>query len=207
MSNGRDSHTRRTIDWADVHRRLDRVTQALERGASPADEQVQRILAERAHALAQPAVAAAEGEVLELIEFVLSGERYGFAFEYVREVCPVDDLTILPCTPPFVLGIVNVRGEIVSVVDLRKFFELPEKGLSDLNKVIVLRSAEMTFGVLADAVTGVRALPRRELRPALATHTGLREEYLLGVTGEPLAVLDAERLLGDPRMVVEETVA
>ncbi len=92
------------------------------------------------------------------------------------------------------------------MVDLRKFFDLPEKGLSDLNKVIILHSDEMTFGILADVVVGVKALARNELQSSLPTLTELREEYLLGVTREPMAVLDAAKLLADPHVVVEESV-
>ncbi|MBI2306076.1 MAG: purine-binding chemotaxis protein CheW [Rhodocyclales bacterium] len=203
---GKQPRARRAIDWADVHRRLDRAWQVLERGETEDPEATARILSARAEALARPVAPVRTGDQLEVIEFILSGERYGLEFAFVREVFPLNELTVLPATPPFVLGIVNVRGEIVSVVDLRKFFELPEARLSDLNKVVILHSPEMCFGVLADTVTGVRSLPRGELQPPLPTLTGVREDYLLGVTGEPLVVLDAARLLADPRMVVEESV-
>ncbi|RTL50586.1 MAG: purine-binding chemotaxis protein CheW [Rhodocyclaceae bacterium] len=206
MNKQNASAPRRIIDWSDVHRRLERVRQAVETGGTPDEAETTRILAARARALAVPARKKKEGERIEVIEFLLSGEHYGLEFAYVREVFPLVDLTRLPCTPPFVLGIVNVRGEIVSVVDLRKFFDLPEKGLSDLNKVIILHSGEITFGILADVVVGVKILPRNELQPSLPTLTELREEYLLGVTREPMAVLDAAKLLADPHIVVEESV-
>lgn len=197
---------RRSIDWPDIHRRLEIVQQALASGATPAPEDISRILAARAQSLATPAAADGMTDALEVIEFVLSGESYGLEFACVREVFPISDLTPLPCTPSFVLGIVNVRGEIVSVVDLRKFFELPEMGLSDLNRVIILHSPAMTFGILADAVRGVHSVGRRELQALLPTLSGRREDYLLGVVADPLIVLDAAKLLADPRMVVEESV-
>lgn len=197
--------TRHAVDWAEIHRRLERTRQALSSEESPDADEVERILVARAQALAKPPAMAAAKEI-DVIEFLIAGEHYGLEFAFVREVFPVGALTPLPCTPAFVLGIVNVRGEIVSVVDLRKFFELPKWGLSDLNKVVILQSDDMTFGILADEVKGVRSLPRSDLHPALPTLTGVREDYLLGVTGEPLIVLDAAQLLADPRMVVEETV-
>lgn len=206
MSRQKAAAPRRSIDWSDVHRRLEQVRHAVESDGTPDAQETARILAARAQALATPSQAETDGEAIDVIEFLLSGERYGMAFAYVREVFPLLDLTRLPCTPPFVLGIVNVRGEIVSVVDLRKFFDLPENGLGDLNKVIVLHSAAMTFGILADSVVGVRTVPRSELQPSLPTLTGLRERYLLGVTGDPMVILDAAKLLADPRIVIDESV-
>jgi len=105
-----------------------------------------------------------------------------------------------------VLGIVNLRGEILSVVDIKKFFELPEKGLTDLNKVIVLQSASMLFGILADAILGVRSIARTEIQSSLPTLTGIREDYLTGVTNERVAILDAAKLLSDRKLVVQEEV-
>jgi purine-binding chemotaxis protein CheW len=110
----------------------------------------------------------------------------------------------VPCTPAFVLGIINVRGRILSIVDLKKFFDLPEKGLGELNKVIILRSDSMEFGVLADAIVGVRALPLAGLQAAIPTLTGVREEYLKGITKDRVAVLDAGKILADKRIIVDE---
>lgn len=196
----------RRVDWVEMQRRLNIAQQALEQGTAPDAGTVARVLNDRAQALARPVAPAPTGEAMDVIEFCLAGERYGLEYAYVREVFPLSTLTVLPCTPPFVLGIENVRGEIVSVVDLHSFFELPQPALCDRNKLIILHSEAMTFGILADVVIGVRNLSRSALQPSLPTLTGLREEYLLGVTGEPLIVLDAARLLADPRLVVEESV-
>jgi purine-binding chemotaxis protein CheW len=147
------------------------------------------------------------GEHIEVVEFVLAHERYAIESDYVREVAPLENLTPLPCTPAFVLGIVNVRGEILSVIDLKKFFDLPEQGLTDLNKVIVLQSGNMLFGILADVIAGVRRIPLTGILPSLPTLTGVREEYLKGVTAERIVVLDAEKLLMDESIVVQEQVS
>lgn len=124
----------------------------------------------------------------------------------MREVYPLEELTPLPCTPPFVLGIVNLRGEILSVIDIKKFFDLPEKGLTDLNKVIVLEFEDMAFGIVADAISGVRRISRAAIQPSLPTLTGIREDYLQGVTAERVVVLDAEKLLNDEKLIVNEQV-
>ena len=104
------------------------------------------------------------------------------------------------------LGIVNVRGEILSVIDLKKFFDLPETGLTDLNKVIVLESADMVLGIVADAINGVRRILRADIQSSLPTLTGIREDYLLGVTAERVVILDAEKILTDEKLIVQEEV-
>ncbi|HJV64198.1 MAG TPA: chemotaxis protein CheW [Geomonas sp.] len=172
--------------------------------SSAAEEGDSKTLRERARKLAREPVPASHGQRLEVVEFALSDERYAVESAFIREVYPLKELTPLPCTPPFVLGIVNLRGKILSVVDLRTFFELAGRGLSDLNKVIVLASASMEFGLLADHIVGVRTIDRSELQPALPTLTDLRADYLKGVTRERLVVLDGGRMLADGRIVVHE---
>jgi len=165
------------------------------------------ILRNRARALARPPAAApASGTMLELLEFSLAQERYAVENRYVREVCPFKELTPLPCTPPFLLGIVNVRGRILPVLDLKKFFDLPEKGLTDLHRIILVRGNDLELGLLADAITGVRSVFPESLQPSLPTLTGIRGDYLKGVTAERLVVLDLARILADPKIVVHEEV-
>ncbi len=195
------------IDWRSVHRRLEAVREVVEQRWTPGPEEVKKVLKARAEVLARPPQdEAISGEHIELIEFALAYETYGIQSSFVREVYPLTELTPLPCTPAFVLGIVNVRGEIVSVIDIKRFFDLPEKGLTDLNKVIILQADTMTFGILADQILGVRTVAVNEIQPAPPTLTGIREDYLMGVTGERLVVLDAARLLSDRRIVVHEEV-
>jgi len=167
-------------------------------------EEQRLILRERALALAREPEKEETAASLEVVEFLLAYERYGIESSYIREVYPLKDLTPLPCTPPFVLGIMNVRGKILSVIDIRKFFDLPQKGLTDLNKVIIVHDDFMEFGILADAILGVRLIPVRELQPSLPTLTEVRADYLKGVTEERLVVLDGGAILSDRRIVVHE---
>jgi purine-binding chemotaxis protein CheW len=173
----------------------------------PSLEEKKKILKARAKVLAQePKGEAVAEEYLEVVEFLLSYEKYGIESSYVREVYPMKELTLLPSTPSFVLGIINVRGQILSVIDLKKFFDLPGKGLTDLNKVIILHSDRMEFGILADGIMGVRDVSLNELQPSLPTLTGVREEYLKGVTRERMVILDAAKLLSDEKIIVHEEV-
>ncbi len=164
-----------------------------------------QILRARAQALARrPAHAPVAETWIEVLEFSLAQERYAVETRYAREVYPLKDLTPVPGTPPFVLGIVNVRGHILSVLDLKKFFDLPEPGLTDLHRIIIVRGHEL--GLLADAIVGVRSLPLESLQFSLPTLTGIRSDYLKGVTADRLVVLDLARILADPKIIVHEEV-
>lgn len=165
------------------------------------------VLRGRARALARPPRSETKaGDLLELLEFRLAQESYAVETRHVHEVHPLRDLTPLPCTPVFIAGVVNVRGRIVPVIDIKKFFDLPDRGLTDLHRVILVRGEDIELGLLADVVVGVRALPVEELRPPLPTLSGIRADYLKGVTGLRLVVLDVDRILKDPRIVVDEEV-
>lgn len=166
-----------------------------------------QILRARAQALARPQEsAAASGATLELLEFRLAQECYALETRCVHEVYPLKDLTPLPCTPPFVLGVVNVRGRITPVIDIKKFFDLPDKGLTDLHRIILVHGNDLELGLLADAIVGVRTIAVDSLQPSLPTLTGIRSEYLKGVTAERLVVLDLDRILADPKIIVHEEV-
>ena len=165
-----------------------------------------QLLHERAKLLARKPDAPSAAAQMEVIEFVLADEHFAVESAAVREVCPLKNLTPLPCTPPFVRGIINVRGQILTVIDLRRFFGLPETGLADLRRVIILRGEGLELGLLADAVLRVRTVARDTIQPSLATLTGIGAEYLRGVTDERLVILDEGRILADPKLIVQEEV-
>jgi purine-binding chemotaxis protein CheW len=173
----------------------------------PSAQETQRILKARALALAQePASGRTSSESLEIVEFVLAHERYAIESRFISEVAMLESLAPLPCVPAFVLGIVNLRGEMLPVIDLKRFFELPEKGLGDLNKIIVLRSGDALFSILADAIVGIRLILLADIHPSLPTLTVIGKNYLKGITPERLVVLDGEKLLADESIVVQEEV-
>lgn len=195
------------IDWSAIHRRLEASNDALAKEDSYSREEANSILKSRAKALAGLQVPEDQGgERVDLLEFLLSGETYAIETSFISETFPLIDFTPLFCTPPFVMGIINVRGRIVSIVDMRRFFDLPIIGLSNLNRVIIVRDDNMEFGILADSIIGMRSLPLQELQPSLPTLTGIREEFLRGVTGDRLVLLDMGKILADRRLVVHEEV-
>mgnify|MGYP001195843951 CR=1 FL=1 len=174
-------------------------------GTGP-DEREREILRERARQLGTPRVEEERRERIEVLRFTLAQEHYAVQIEFMEEVVPFQHLTPVPCTPSYVMGAVSRRGRVLAVVDLKRFFGLPERGLVDLNRVVVLSDGTMEFGVMADEVIGVQHVLVSRLGPAPATLTGIGRNALLGVTPQMLIVLDGAGLLSDPRMVVNEDV-
>ncbi len=192
------------IDWDAIRQRIEKVGAAIEKGHSAGPEELTRILKARADVLARESEETKDRDFIEIVEFQLASEHYGIESCHVSEVYPIKDYTPLPGTPAFVFGLVNVRGQIISVVDIKKFFDMPDRGLSDLNKVIIIHDDAMEFGVLADSVLGVRILPTSEIQPSLPTLTGIRAEFLMGVTKEGMVILDGRKLLADENIIVHE---
>lgn len=169
--------------------------------------EIQRILEQRAKEVSQSeSDAADEFDQLEVIEFMLGYEKYAIESAYVREVYPMSDFTFLPCAPDFLFGIMNLRGTILSLIDIRKFFHLPVQGMSNLNRVLVIETEEMTVGILADFIRGVRRISRQEIKPPMTTMGGIRSEYLKGLTREPVVIIDIEKVMKDPKLIINEEV-
>lgn len=210
MQNAQSEERRKTtagFDYREIERRLATAQAEVERGGIPTPEESRRVLALRAQALAMARSSDEPADAyLELVEFHLAGERYAIESRYVREVHPLECLTPVPCTPSHVLGIVNLRGEIVSVIDIRIFFDLPAKGLPDLSKLMVLESQDMRFGVLVDGVDRVSRVRSVDIQSALPLLTQVRETYLLGLTADRMAILDGGKLLSDRDIIVQEEI-
>lgn len=166
-----------------------------------------RILRERARILARrDTPVATQATSIEVLEFRLAQERYAIESRCIQEVHPLKELTPVPCTPPFLVGIVNVRGRILPVLDLKKFLDLPSKGLTDSHCIILVRHNDCEVGILADVILGVRSIPVDDLQPSLPTLSGVRSECIRGVTPEPVIVLDIERIPSHPGIIVHEEV-
>ena len=194
------------IDWDAIHQRLATASAGISGTLERSPEEVRRILDQRARTTAQKPPPPNDSARLEVLSFSLAGETYAIETRYIHEVCRLKDMTSLPGTPSFIAGVMSLRGRVLAIIDLRKFFEFPAHGLTELNRVIVLREGGSEFGLLADAIDGVRWLAASALQENLPTLTGIRERFLKGVTGQMLTVLDGGRLLEDPSLKINESV-
>lgn len=172
--------------------------------ARPEARDARRVLRERARALARAPQREEAAGLLEVLVFSLGQEAYAVEMHHVREVVALKDLTPVPCVPRFVLGIINVRGEICPVIDLKRLFGLPERGLTNAARAVIVRDGALELGILADVVAGARAVPAASIAPPPPTLAGIQAEFLRGVAAEGLIVLDGARVLAHPSMIVRE---
>jgi len=194
--------------WEILKQRLEITQKYFEKGFKPGNAERIAILKQRAKELAkEPVKEFYDDNFLTVVEFMLAHERYALELNFVREVYPLKDLTPLPCTPSFVPGIINIRSQIISLVDLKKFFELPDEGITDLNRVIILHCENIEFGILADEILGVRLINAHNLQSYLPTLTAIGAEYLKGISEDRTIILDGEKILADPKIVVHEDIA
>lgn len=163
-------------------------------------------LRERARRIAMPEAAEHTGDRLEALVFQLAWENYAIETGFIREIFPLRNLTPIPCTPAHVLGVINLRGEICPVVDLKRLLGLPEHGLTNATNAVILHDAAMEFGVVADVIVGVRSFETEEIGPPPATLTGINASFLKGVATDRTVVLDAASVLRHPAIVVNQEV-
>lgn len=191
------------LDWSAIHNKLDQLEKHISSVASPSDAARESMLQERAILLAKSESAETESaDGLELLFFQLSGEDYAIESRFIQGVHPLVGLTELPGVPPFVLGIVYVRGRVVAVIDLGKLFDLPRQGLTDQDRVIVVSDGTIELGLLANVVVGMSKVSEESIQKPLATFSGFRREILMGVTNGQAVVLDMVHLMSHERLHV-----
>lgn len=172
--------------------------------AGVAGSLVRSVLAERATKMLQPEPGAAITELTEILRFQLAYREYALEMKYVREVILTGEITPVPGTPDFISGICAARGQIISLVDLRTLIRIPEKGLTDLNRVIVITDGKITFGILADNISGVGTIAMDQMIEPRARDLERCRGYVKGIAGDGLYVLDAAAILGDPGIIVDD---
>jgi len=136
-------------------------------------------------------------DALTVLAFDLGGERYGVDVMLVRGVRALSKIARVPGIPPFYRGVVNVRGQILTVLDLRTFFDIPVADEETMPpELVIVRSNNLEIGLLAHGVSGVVTVPREAIVPA----DNIR--YALGVTADHLVLLNIEQMFDDDRLIV-----
>ena len=195
------------LDWEEVHARLERTSPAIEGGQRVLPADARRILREKAQALARPlAQSEAASEMLDLLVFSIADARYAVETAEVAEVTPLREVTVVPCTPAFVRGVVNHRGRILAVLDLGELFELSGQAIRQDSFIVLVEAGGLSFGILSDMVVGTVQCPGSVLSTPPAALSAARRIFLKGVTAEMVAVLDLEALARDPRLIVNEEI-
>jgi purine-binding chemotaxis protein CheW len=172
------------------------------------------------------------GEQITLMLVRLGREIYGLDAQYVDRIEPVEHLTRVPRVPEWVAGMTNLRGRVLSVVDLARLFGLPagtsyEDNADDKENhqegtepyLAVVEAADMALALVVDNVLAVETIPLSKVREAADTVRGLRSEYVLGVAerreststlrngnGSMVVVLNLLNLLADERLIIHEEI-
>lgn len=151
-------------------------------------------------------------ESIEIIEFLLNNdkfsEKYAIEVLYVSEVYSVKNVTMLPCTPAFIIGIINFRGKIISVVDIRNFlgFSAEVIDAENVRKVIVVKLNDIEIGIAADAILGCDKIYTSEIQKNALSSINFKSNHLKGVTKKRSILLDIKNILIDEKIIVNEEV-
>lgn len=139
----------------------------------------------------------------EFLTFSLGQEEYGIDILKVQEIRGYDAVTYIANAPEFIKGVINLRGIIVPIVDMRIKFNLGNVIYNEFTVVIILNIAHRVVGMVVDGVSDVTTLKPEEIKPAPEFGTGLDTQYLLGlgtVDERMLILVDIERLMGSRDM-------
>ena len=152
----------------------------------------------------------AGGDSRELLTFTLGSEEYGIDILKVQEIRGYDAVTTIANTPDFIKGVINLRGIIVPIVDMRIKFRLGKVEYDQFTVVIILNVANRVVGIVVDGVSDVIALTAEQLKPAPEFSAGLDKQYIMGlgtVDDRMIIVMDIEKLMTSRDMELVEMAA
>ncbi|WP_220720989.1 chemotaxis protein CheW [Agarivorans litoreus] len=142
----------------------------------------------------------AEDEVLQWVTFQLESETYGINVMQVQEVLRYTEIAPVPGAPNYVLGIINLRGNVVTVIDTRSRFGLPSSDITENSRIVIIEAESQVIGILVDSVAEVVYLRSSEIDTAPNVGTEESAKFIQGVSnrdGQLLILVDLNKLLSD----------
>lgn len=142
----------------------------------------------------------AENPVIRWVTFRLENEKYGINVMQVQEVLRVTEIAPVPGAPQYVLGIINLRGNVVTVIDTRKRFGLDSKDMDDSTRIVIIESEGQVVGILVDSVAEVVDIRSSNIEQAPNVGTEESAKFISGVSSidsELLILIDLNKLLTD----------
>ncbi len=139
----------------------------------------------------------------EMLTFRLGSEAYGINILKVQEIRGCDPVTPIAGMPEFIRGVIDLRGVIVPIVDMRLKFALPDAACDAFTVVIILNVRDRVIGIVVDAVSDVVTFTSEQIRPVPEFSTQLDTKYILGLArldDQMVILLDIEHLLASPEM-------
>jgi len=138
-----------------------------------------------------------ESPVLQFVGFRLDGEDYAIAITKIQEIILMTPITRLPQAPPYIEGLINLRGSVIPIVNLRKRFGLPPREYDEETRTIVVNVHDKTIGCVVDAVTRVMRINQDQIQPPPPGVGGETSRYLAGLARRDdglLILLDIDKL-------------
>ena len=143
------------------------------------------------------------------LTFHLGKESYGLEIRHVTEIIVLQEITKVPDLPEFIIGVVNLRGNVISVMDMRKRFNLESREYDDRTCIIVVNIKDIAIGLLVDTVNEVLNIPEENVDPPPKTHSGIKSSYVMGmgkVDDQVKILLDIEKILQEEELEQIEQV-
>lgn len=147
---------------------------------------------------------------IQIVSFHLADEVFGVAITKVREIILMCNITHVPQTPPYVKGLINLRSNVIPVVDLRTLFGLPENELDSECRIMVMQVGSRIIGIIVDGVDEVLRISKEDIAPPPPTVAGLERDYLMGIVRRKstlLILLDIDKVLDvDMTQVIDNVI-
>jgi purine-binding chemotaxis protein CheW len=134
----------------------------------------------------------------KFLTFILNKEEYGIEIRYVTEIIGIQNITGVPDMPPYIKGVINLRGKVIPVMDVRLRFGAPERPYDDRTCIVVINIDYQSVGLIVDRVSEVLDIPKNEIEPPPKVKKGNENRYIqgMGKVGEKVKILlDAHKLL------------
>ena len=155
-------------------------------------------------------VAKVSNGILQLVTFTLGQEEYAVDILKVQEINRMKEITRVPNSPSYVEGVINLRGKVIPVVDLRKKFDLVEKENDEQSRIMIMDIQGITMGLVVDSVSEVLRIPSNTVEPTPPMASNISAEFIKGIAkleDRLIILLDMDRLLGktDETAMIEHT--
>jgi len=141
-----------------------------------------------------------EEQVLQLVTFTLDNEEYAVDILSVQEINRITEISEVPNAPVFIEGVINLRGKVIPVINLRKKFGLQDREIDDSSRVIIMDIQGVTNGLLVDSVSEVLRIPMDVVESAPPMSASMASKFIQGIAKlekRLLILIDIDKLIGD----------
>lgn len=194
------------FDWGAAHRRLRSIAEAIDSDRHADPETQRRILERRAAAFAVPPAGDTKGEILDLLGFAVGDHRYCLPVNQVEEVAGNVTVIPVPGIAGSILGVISRRGSILAVADVNPLLGKPGMQEIAINSVIVVSVDRIRMGIAVQEIFGLAKISAADILPTQTTTESEDHAAIRGLAPDSWLVLDANYLVRDARLVIDEEV-